>query len=131
MDSDVSDSDDSVSYGDSQLVSSSSSPSSSNINNGAAAASCSCTNPVYHLLSCSVPLSRRVSLHFTSPSSVLPHSQCSFNVEYVMSQRLSVLHEASDSQKQLINVGNSVSVTKPLCHCSTVYLLFLMCHSVQ
>src|ERR1700739_4727053 len=96
-----------MSSGDSQLVSSSSFPSSSNISS--APASCSCSNPVYHLLSCSVPLSRRTSLYFTSPSTVLPRNQCSFNVEYVMSQRLSVLHEASDAQKQLINVGNSVS----------------------
>ena len=106
----MSDSDDAMSSGDSQLVSSSSFPSSSNINsNSIAAASCNCTNSVYHLLSCSVPVSRRVSLYFTSPSSVLPREQCSFNVEHVMSQRLSMFADASDAQKQLINVGNSVS----------------------
>src|SRR3954447_10926132 len=91
--------------GDSQLVSSSSFPSSNNFSSSY----CNCTNPVYHLLSCSVPLSRRVSLYFTSPSSLLPREQCSFNVDHVMSQRLTVLADASDAQKQLTNVGNSVS----------------------
>ena len=107
MYSDVSDSGDSMSSGDSQLVSSSSFTSTSNFNSSTG--SCNCTNPVYHLLSCSVPLSRRVSLHFTSPSSLLPREQCLFNVDHVMSQRLAVLADASDAQKQLINVGNSVS----------------------
>ena len=109
MDADVSDCDDSMSSGDSQLVSSSSSfPSSSNINSGATA-SCNCINPVYHLLSCSIPLNRRASLYFTSPSSVLPRETYTFNVEHVMAQRLSMLADASDAQKQLINVGNSAS----------------------
>jgi len=62
-----------------------------------------------HLLSCSIPLSRRASLYFASPSSVLPRETYTFNVEHVMAQRLSMLADASDAQKQLINVGNSVS----------------------
>jgi hypothetical protein len=74
-----------------------------------AAASCRCTNTIFHLLSCSVPISKRVSLYFTSPSTVLPRNYCSFNVEQVMSQRITLLPDASDAQKQLINVGNSVS----------------------
>ena len=97
--------DDSMPSGDSQLVSSSSFPSSNNFSSSY----CNCTNPVYHLLSCSVPLSRRVSLYFTSPSTLLPRETYTFNVEHVMAQRLSMLADASDAQKQLINVGNSVS----------------------
>src|SRR5438552_2162813 len=72
-------------------------------------ATCSCTNSIFHLLMCPVPFSRRQSLYFTTPSSVLPRSQCSFNVENVISQRISSLSSCSYAQKQLINVGNSVT----------------------
>src|SRR3954447_20267038 len=91
--------------GDSQLVSSSSFPSSNNFSSSY----CNCTNPVYQLLCCSVPLSRRVSLYFTSPSSLLPRELCTFNVDQVMSQCLAVLANASDAQKQLTHAGNSAS----------------------
>jgi hypothetical protein len=72
-----------------------------------AATPCSCTSS--HSLLCPVPLSKRVSLYFTSPSRVLPRNQCSFNVEYVMSQRMTTLSNAADTQKQLINVGINMS----------------------
>jgi hypothetical protein len=74
-----------------------------------AAAACSCTNSIFHLFFCPVPFSKRVSLHFTTPSSVLPRNQCSFNVNHVMSQRMTSLSGASDAQKQLINVGSNVA----------------------
>jgi hypothetical protein len=117
-DSDDGDSAESPALSDSELVSahenSSSSqslpsPSSENNSSNSEAAVCSCTNTIFHLISCPVPFSRRVSLHFTSPSSVLPRAQCSYNVDSVLSQRLTSLIDASDAQKQLINVGSSVS----------------------
>ena len=74
-------------------------------NNNHTPATCSCTNILFHLFCCSVPFSRRVSLQFITPSSVLPRNQCSFNVESIMSQRMTTLFNASDTQKQLINVG--------------------------
>ena len=91
----------SISY--SSFTPSTSNSSSNNSNN--TAISCTCTNTVFHLLSCPVPFSRRISLYFASPSSVLPRNQCTFNVANVMSQRIKSLSDASDAQKQLINVG--------------------------
>ena len=80
----------------------------SNINgNSGATTSCSCA--FSHSLLCPVPTSRRVSLYFQSPSTVLPRNQCSFNVEYVMSQRITSMPNASAAQKQLINVGINMS----------------------
>jgi hypothetical protein len=75
--------------------------------NSNAATSCSCTSS--HSLLCPVSLSKRVSLYFTSPSRVLPRNQCSFNVKYVMSQRITTLSNASHAQMQLINVGINMS----------------------
>ena len=72
-----------------------------------AATPCSCASS--HSLLCPVPLSKRVSLYFTSPSRVLPRNQCSFNVKYVMSQRITTLSNASHAQMQLINVGINMS----------------------
>jgi len=95
---------------DSQLVTTSSN-SNSNISSflsapsnssSSTAASCSCTSFLFHSLLCPVPISRRLSLYFTSPSSVLPRNQHSFNIEYIMSQRVTSLSDASDAQKQLI-----------------------------
>ena len=40
---------------------------------------------------------------------MLPRNQCSVNIEYVMSQRVASLSNASDAQKQLINVGINMS----------------------
>jgi hypothetical protein len=105
--------DSTISSGDSQLVihhsSNSISYSSSSTSNNSFESSCSCTNNLYHLLMCPVPLSKRVSLHFTSPSSVLPRQQCSFSIENVLSQRINSLPNASDAQKQLINTGSSAA----------------------
>ena len=103
---------------DSQLVTSSSNSNSnissflsspSNSSSISTAASCSCTSFLFHSLLCPVPISRRVSLYFTSPSSALPRNQYSFNIEYFMSQRVASLSNASNAQKQLINVGINMS----------------------
>lgn len=110
-----------LSSGDSQLVIHQSSNSKSyaslcspisdisNNNTSITAASCSCTNTFFHLFFCPVPFSKRVSLYFTTPSSVLPRILCSFDVNNVMSQCITSLSGASDAQKQLINVGSNVA----------------------
>ena len=78
-------------------------------NNKSTPATCSCTNTLFHLFCCSVPFSRRTSLHFITPSSVLPRNQYAFNVESIMSQRVTSLSNASHAQMQLINVGINMS----------------------